>query len=146
MFNVKLGADCVRAQSTGDLMHDSSVHTAHNANLFYKRQANKPRWCKMAKQSKLTAMNPEKPRPYMDIAMRLKWHREKIQGMTQADYAESINVKRPAYSLWEAGSHRLSLDGALSLRKKYGLSMDFMYEGIDDALPMTLRNAWRERP
>ena len=85
------------------------------------------------------------PRPYADIAERLKWHRN-TQGLTQADYAATIHIKRSAFSLWEAGTHRLSLDGALALRSKYGLSLDFMYEGIDDALPMTLRNAWRDRP
>lgn len=91
-------------------------------------------------------MDNSKPRPYLDIAERLKWHREVIIGLSQEEYAKSFGVKRPAYSLWEAGTHRLSLDGALALRTRYGLSMDFMYEGIDDALPMTLRNAWRDRP
>lgn len=84
-------------------------------------------------------------RPYSDIAERLKWHRT-LLGMTQKEYAMSVGKKREAYSLWEAGTHRLSLDGALALRRKYGLSLDFMYEGIDDALPMTLRNAWHDRP
>lgn len=88
----------------------------------------------------------EKPRPFADIAERLKWHRREIVDINQDEYAESIGAKRSALSLWEAGTHRLSLDGALSLRKRYGLSLDFMYEGIDDALPMTLRNAWRDRP
>ena len=87
----------------------------------------------------------EKPRPYQDIAARIKWHRD-LMGLKQTEYAASINTKRGALSLWEAGTHRLSLDGALALRTKYGLSLDFMYEGIDDALPMTLRNAWRDRP
>ena len=86
------------------------------------------------------------PRPYQDIAERLKWHRIEVMDMLQLEYAESIGTKRGAYSLWEAGTHRLSLDGALRLRQMYGLSLDFMYEGIDDALPMTLRNAWRSRP
>ena len=85
------------------------------------------------------------PRPFADIAERLKWHRS-IIGVNQTDYAASINTKRAAFSLWEAGTHRLSLDGALALRSKYGLSLDFMYEGIDDALPMTLRNAWLDKP
>lgn len=84
-------------------------------------------------------------RPFADIAARLKWHRE-IEGLTQDDYAAKIGMKRPRYSLWEAGTHRLSLDGALALRRRFGLSLDFMYEGIDDALPMTLRNAWRDKP
>lgn len=85
------------------------------------------------------------PKPFADIAQRLLWHRTEL-GLSQADYAKRLGVKRSAYSLWEAGSHRLSLNGALVLRKKYGLSLDFLYEGIDDALPMTLRNAWLDRP
>jgi len=88
---------------------------------------------------------PNENAPYADIAERIKWHR-KMEGLTQAQYAETIKTKRSTLSLWEAGSHRLSLDGALELRKRYGLSLDFMYEGIDDALPMTLRKAWRDRP
>lgn len=84
-------------------------------------------------------------KPYADIAERLRWHRE-LLGLSQADYAERINTKRSAYSLWESGSHRLSLNGALEIRRTFGLSLDFMYEGIDDALPMTLRNAWLDRP
>jgi transcriptional regulator with XRE-family HTH domain len=86
-----------------------------------------------------------KDRPHADIAERLKWHRE-MMGLTQDQYAAQIGTKRAAYSLWEAGTHRLSLNGALALRERYGLSLDFMYEGIDDALSMTLRNAWRDRP
>jgi transcriptional regulator with XRE-family HTH domain len=69
-----------------------------------------------------------------------------IEGLNQAEYAERIGFKRARYAHWETGAQRLSLDGALALRKKYGLSLDFMYEGIDDALPMTLRQAWRDRP
>lgn len=87
----------------------------------------------------------ESLKPYADIAERLLWHRT-LEGLNQAEYAAEIGRKRSVYSLWEAGSHRLSLDGALALRRRWGLSLDFMYEGIDDALPMTLRRAWRERP
>jgi transcriptional regulator with XRE-family HTH domain len=84
-------------------------------------------------------------KPFLDIAERIRWHRS-LLGITQQEYADKLGVKRAAFSLWESGSHRLSLDGALALRHKYGLSLDFMYEGIDDALPMTLRNAWRDKP
>ena len=84
--------------------------------------------------------------PFADIAARLIWHREVIEKTTQVQYAERIGVKRPRLANWEQGQSRLSLDGALQLRRIYGLSLDFMYEGIDDALPMTLRQAWRDKP
>lgn len=125
-------------------MNGIFCHDPQDAKWFGKRQANNLHLCQIASQSKTGRMD-DKPRPYADISERLKWHRG-LMAMTQSEYALTIGVKRSAYSLWEAGTHRLSLDGALALRKKYGLSLDFMYEGIDDALPMTLRNAWSDRP
>lgn len=84
-------------------------------------------------------------KPYGDIALRLRWHRD-LEGLTQNAYSKNIGVKRATLNNWESGDYRLSLDGALALRQTYGLSLDFMYEGIDDALPMTLRQAWQSRP
>lgn len=84
-------------------------------------------------------------KPFEDIAERIRWHRS-LMGMTQEEYASRIGVKRATLNNWEGGGYRLSLDGARALRHAFGLSLDFMYEGIDDALPMTLRNAWRDRP
>lgn len=145
MRHAKGGADCVGAKFLGDMVDCGLVHTAHIAKLFSERQANNSELRQISWQARIVGMN-EKPRPYSDIAERLKWHREEIMGMGQVEYARSFGFKRGAYSLWEAGTHRLSLDGALALRNKYKLSLDFMYEGIDDALPMTLRIAWAERP
>lgn len=123
------------------------VHNAtHDAKSISFSQANRTKLRQIIKQKTIGSMEKNKPRPFADISERIKWHREKVIAVTQGDYAESIGVKRSALSLWEAGSHRLSLDGALALRRKYGLSLDFLYEGIDDALPMTLRNAWQDKP
>lgn len=83
-------------------------------------------------------------KPFGDIADRLRWHRA-LEGMEQKEYAEAAGLKRSAYSNWETGDYRLSLDGARALRKTYGLSLDFLFEGEDEALSMTLRAAWRER-
>jgi transcriptional regulator with XRE-family HTH domain len=82
--------------------------------------------------------------PFADIGARLAWHRE-CMGWTQAEYAEAIGAKRAAYSHWETGLTRLSLNGAIALRKRHGLSLDFLFFGIDDALPMALRELWRKR-
>lgn len=83
-------------------------------------------------------------KPFGDIAARLRWHRA-IEGLTQKAYAQKIGQKRATLNNWESGDYRLSLDGALAIRRIYGLSLDFMYEGIEDALPMTLRAAWRDK-
>lgn len=85
-------------------------------------------------------------KPYADIAKRLLWHRQEVERLTQNEYAKVLGVKRSTLNNWESGDYRLSLNGAIALRRRYGLSLDFMYEGIDDALPMTLRKAWLDKP
>lgn len=127
-----------------DLMRGDFVHSADYAKSFSKTQANTSDLCQISWPRTIPNMESA-PKPFADIADRLRWHRESL-GLSQDEYAAKIGFKRSAYSLWEAGSHRLSLDGALALRNKWGLSLDFMYEGIADALPMTLRQAWIERP
>lgn len=84
-------------------------------------------------------------RPYQDIAERIVWHR-RLEGLDQKEYARRAGVSRSALNNWEGGNYRVSIDGALALRRTYGLSLDFIYEGIDEALAMTLRQAWRDRP
>lgn len=83
--------------------------------------------------------------PYADIAERIRWHRA-LEGLDQAEYAAKAGLKRAQLGNWESGKFRLSLDGALALRATYGLSLDFMFAGNDEALSMTLRAAWRDRP
>lgn len=141
----KAVADCGDRQRVGDVMDGVLCHSPHIANAVSNRQANSLSLCRKGWQANLVSMK-DQPRPHADIAERIKWHRQAIVRMTQAEYADALGVKRSALSLWEAGTQRVSLDGALALRTKYGLSLDFMYEGIDDALPMTLRNAWRDKP
>ena len=126
------------------MMDGFLVHAEHNAKSFSISQANMLPFRQIPWHHMVSGME-KTPRPFADIAERLKWHRSTLR-LKQDDYASSIGVKRSALSLWEAGTHRMSLDGALALRNRYGLSLDFMYEGIDDALPMTLRNAWRDKP
>ena len=80
----------------------------------------------------------EKKKPFADIAARIRWHRA-LLGLNQAEYAEKAGIKRSQLSNWESGMQRVSIDGAVCLRRTYGLSLDFIYEGIEDALPMTIR-------
>ena len=84
-------------------------------------------------------------KPFADIAARIKWHRG-LLNLNQEDYATLIRVKRSALANWEAGHKRVSLDAALVMREKFGLSLDFIYEGIEDALPMSLRKELLDKP
>lgn len=83
--------------------------------------------------------------PYADIAARIKWHRS-LEQMNQAAYAKKAGIKRSQLSNWETGAQRVSIDGALALRRTFGLSLDFIYEGMDETLPMALRQALRDSP
>lgn len=74
----------------------------------------------------------KEPSSYGAIGMRLVELRAS-EGLTQADFAELIGVKRSRYSLWECGAQRLSLDGALTLHKVMGVSLDWLFLGPDEA-------------
>lgn len=82
--------------------------------------------------------------PFDDIAARIRWHRN-LEGLRQADYASKAGINRSQLSNWESGHQRISIDGALALRRVYGLSLDFIYTGDIDTLPWALRSAWQAR-
>lgn len=121
---------------------DGTAHAAHHGKLFASGQGKRLPLLRISTPCDNTAMGE---RAFSDIAERIKWHRETVEGLDQKAYAERIGVKRTTLKNWETGDYRLSLDGALAMRSEFDLSLDFMYEGIDDALPMTLRQAWRDR-
>lgn len=84
-------------------------------------------------------------KPFSDQANRIVWHR-KLLGLSQLEYATKAGLKRPALNNYESGDFQVGLAAARALRETYGLSLDFIYEGIADALPMNLRNALLENP
>lgn len=82
---------------------------------------------------------------YSDVAARIRWHRE-LLGLTQKEYAEKAGLKRAQLNNWESGDFQVGLAGARALRKTYGLSLDFIYEGDEQALDMTLRKELLDNP
>lgn len=94
---------------------------------------------------KLSADNTAMEKPFSDQAARIVWHRN-LLGLTQTEYVEKAGLKRAAVNNYESGDYQIGLSAARALRATYGLSLDFIYEGIADALPMNLRNALLESP
>jgi len=86
----------------------------------------------------------QSPAPYPDVAERIRWHR-RLTALSQAEYANQIGAKRSQLSNWESGLQRPSIDFALRLRERYGLTTDFIYVGDDARLPTALLEAWRSR-
>ena len=82
---------------------------------------------------------------FADTAARIRWHRD-LLGLTQTEYAQRADLKRAQLNNGESGDYQVGLAGARKLRKTYGLSLDFIYEGVADALPMNLRNALLDKP
>ncbi len=72
-----------------------------------------------------------------NVAKRLKWLRENT-GLTQAAFAESIGVRPTQYNNWETGRQRLSLEGALSVNRVYGTTLDFLFLARRGDLPSDL--------
>lgn len=72
-----------------------------------------------------------------NVAKRLKWLRENT-GLTQGKFAKSIGVSNTQYNNWETGRQRLSLEGALSINRVYGTTLDFLFLARRGDLPPEL--------
>lgn len=86
----------------------------------------------------LTMVNPKRVRPFEDIAARLKMARA-VEGVDQKTFAAEAGLNLSQYKNWETGAYRISLDGALMLRERYGITLEYIYVGDVDSLPMSWR-------
>lgn len=68
------------------------------------------------------------------VAARLRRARE-VLGLEKKEFAEGAGLSMQVYGPFENAKRDLSLDGAKKLRKRYGLSLEFLYFGIIDDLP-----------
>ena len=81
-----------------------------------------------------------------EVWERMLWHRKTFMQMTQAAYAAEIGVNAGTYALWEGGLRRLTLSGAVAIATRWGLSLDFILLGREEALPINVLKAWLSRP
>jgi transcriptional regulator with XRE-family HTH domain len=82
---------------------------------------------------------------FSEIAHRLRAVRS-FYGLSSIEYAQQADVNPKSYSQWESGDHRISVDGAIRLRERYGISLDFIYLGSIDTLPAKIANAVSSSP
>ena len=90
-------------------------------------------------------MNSE-THPWVDVGLRLKWHREQIAQLSQREYAKKAGLNSTQYANWETGLAHPSMGGALKLLRTYGLSIDFIVDGNVSALSANLFKAWMDNP
>jgi transcriptional regulator with XRE-family HTH domain len=73
---------------------------------------------------------------FLEIGQRLELIREAIGIEVQAEFAKLCGVQPNAYSQWAKGRARISLPFALQVVKATGATLDYIYLGKTDGLPM----------
>jgi len=82
---------------------------------------------------------------YAEISARLRAVRGVFE-MQPKEFYEAAGITGGIFYNWETGNHRISVDGALKLRNRYGLTLDWIYCGNVDALPHKVASALRSSP
>lgn len=62
----------------------------------------------------------------------------------QKDFAGVLGVTRTRYASWEQGDSQPTVDAARVIKSRYGVSLDFLYDGEENTLPANLRNLWND--
>lgn len=110
--------------------------------------------------TRLEPANPEPNSPQsegdfrQEIGLRLKLTRYALHAIGrgpkwQKDFATSIGLPNTTYCQIESGTQLLMPDQAVRIRDRYGVSLNWLYAGSKDDLPLTLATAiealWVER-
>lgn len=75
------------------------------------------------------------PTPYAAEGKRLRAARLALGYNVLERYAKKAGISPSLYSMHETGSRMITLERARALKRTYGLDLDFIYDGEDDALP-----------
>jgi len=72
-----------------------------------------------------------------NIGRRLLRTREAL-ALSQAEFCRQIGVERNLYNPFEKGRRRITIDVAMKIRDRYGITLDWIYAGEPYALPSAL--------
>ena len=78
------------------------------------------------------------PTPHAVGGRRLKAARLALERDVLDHYAREAEIPSTHYCEHETGVRRITLDSALALKRKFGLSLDYIYDGDFDQLPHQL--------
>jgi transcriptional regulator with XRE-family HTH domain len=87
--------------------------------------------------SSQNANGVDMPMTPKDIGRRLLRTREAL-GLSQAEFCRQIGVERNLYNPFEKGRRRITIDVAMKIRDRYGITLDWTYAGDPHALPSAL--------
>jgi transcriptional regulator with XRE-family HTH domain len=68
------------------------------------------------------------------VGKRLRSLRLALGFRTQVAFAKEIGVEKNTYNPWEKGSRSLTFEGALLIRKRFGIPLDYLFFGDADGL------------
>lgn len=74
------------------------------------------------------------------IGARLQLTRQALR-LTQTDFAENARIARSAYTQYENGGKRPSIENAISLCETYGLTLDWIFRGEMSGVEMRTARA-----
>lgn len=63
-----------------------------------------------------------------EVANRLAALREKL-GLDQVDFAKALGIEKNTYNAYERGKRPLSIETAKKIRRRYGVSIDWLLFG-----------------
>lgn len=78
------------------------------------------------------------PHPTDEVARRLFFTRLALGYPEQGRFAKDAGLTAPTYNPFEKGTRPLTMYAANLLCKRYGLTLDWLYQGIPDRLPHAL--------
>lgn len=71
------------------------------------------------------------------IAKRLLSTRQAL-GLSQVEFCAQIDVAKNVYNPFETGKRRITVDVAMKIRGRFGISLDWIYCGEVGRLPVEL--------
>jgi transcriptional regulator with XRE-family HTH domain len=75
------------------------------------------------------------------VALRLAMTRVALGFENQADFAKRANLSQNRYNQYETGERRITIDAAMKLKKAFGISLDWIYDGDRNGLPHAVWSA-----
>lgn len=72
------------------------------------------------------------------VAIRIAQTRKALGYRSQADFCREIGVDRNIYNPFEKAKRRMTIDVALKIRARFGISLDWIYCGDPAQLPAGL--------
>jgi len=84
-------------------------------------------------------------RPFKEIGERLLRLRLAMEpALIQETFARKHGFRRSQYSMWEVGHRRIPPEEAITLVEAYLVSLDWIYLGRENFLPLAIRDRLRD--